>query len=145
MVLNEADKQYIIPSYATFASEWEKLASASAATETFALSSSESLREACKSLIEGESTDCGKTDFSLEHGGSWRNRITNIPISTHSQPVGYRVWRRRQGASALSHDFPSRSGCNTRVGGPGRKGGGHPVDYWRDLEEERGMHQVMTD
>ena len=43
---------YITPTYVTFSSEWDKLASAAQATETFALSSSESLREACKSLIE---------------------------------------------------------------------------------------------
>ncbi|ORX37310.1 adaptin N terminal region-domain-containing protein [Kockovaella imperatae] len=43
---------YIIPTYVTFANEWDKLASASSVTETFALSSSESLKDACKSLIE---------------------------------------------------------------------------------------------
>ena len=36
----------------TFASEWEKLASGPSETETFALSSSESLKEATKLLIE---------------------------------------------------------------------------------------------
>lgn len=43
---------YIIPTYANFSSEWDKLATAPSETETFALSSSESLRDACKSLIE---------------------------------------------------------------------------------------------
>jgi len=43
---------YISPTYVTFASEWDKLATASSTTETFALSSSESLRDAVKSLIE---------------------------------------------------------------------------------------------
>lgn len=43
---------YITPTYVTFATEWDKLASAPSETETFALSSSESLRDACKSLIE---------------------------------------------------------------------------------------------
>ncbi len=43
---------YITPTYATFATEWDKLAGASSITETFALSSSESLKDACKSLIE---------------------------------------------------------------------------------------------
>lgn len=59
-------QQYITPTYVTFASEWDKLADASSETETFALSTSESLRgehflpsskyhltsDACKSLIE---------------------------------------------------------------------------------------------
>ena len=43
---------YIIPTYLNFASEWDKLANAPQETETFALSASESLRDACKSLIE---------------------------------------------------------------------------------------------
>lgn len=43
---------YIVPTYVTFASEWDKLATAPSVTETFALSSSESLRDAVKSLIE---------------------------------------------------------------------------------------------
>ncbi|EIW73462.1 hypothetical protein TREMEDRAFT_70972 [Tremella mesenterica DSM 1558] len=43
---------YISPSYVTFATEWEKLVDAPGETETFALSSSESLKDACKSLIE---------------------------------------------------------------------------------------------
>ncbi|WRT67892.1 uncharacterized protein IL334_004866 [Kwoniella shivajii] len=43
---------YITPTYVTFSSEWEKLADKASLTETFALSSSESLKDACKSLIE---------------------------------------------------------------------------------------------
>ena len=36
----------------TFSTEWDKLAESASTTETFALSSSESLKEAIKSLIE---------------------------------------------------------------------------------------------
>ncbi|WWC88501.1 uncharacterized protein L201_003412 [Kwoniella dendrophila CBS 6074] len=44
---------YITPTYVTFSSEWEKLSSSGFdQTETFALSSSESLKDACKSLVE---------------------------------------------------------------------------------------------
>lgn len=43
---------YITPTYATFSSEWDKLADGPSITETFALSSSESLRDAVKSLVE---------------------------------------------------------------------------------------------
>ncbi|WWC62701.1 uncharacterized protein I303_105298 [Kwoniella dejecticola CBS 10117] len=43
---------YITPTYVTFSSEWDKLADSASLTETFALSSSESLKDACKSLIE---------------------------------------------------------------------------------------------
>ena len=39
-----AGGDYIIPSYASFDSEWKKLESGSSATETFALSAMESLR-----------------------------------------------------------------------------------------------------
>ncbi|OXG33702.1 coatomer subunit gamma [Cryptococcus neoformans Bt120] len=43
---------YITPTFVTFVNEWDKLASSPSLTETFALSSSESLREACRSLVE---------------------------------------------------------------------------------------------
>ncbi|ODO05191.1 coatomer subunit gamma [Cryptococcus wingfieldii CBS 7118] len=43
---------YITPTYVTFASEWDKLAPSPSLVETFALSSSESLKEACNSLVE---------------------------------------------------------------------------------------------
>ncbi|KAL7417416.1 adaptin N terminal region-domain-containing protein [Mrakia frigida] len=43
---------WVVPSYVTFASEWERLKAGSTATEVFALSSSESLKAACDSLIE---------------------------------------------------------------------------------------------
>lgn len=36
--------QYITPTYVTFSSEWDKLAEAASMTETFALSSLESLK-----------------------------------------------------------------------------------------------------
>lgn len=39
-----ADAQYITPTYFTFQTEWDKLGSAASATETFALSSLESLK-----------------------------------------------------------------------------------------------------
>lgn len=43
---------YISPNYVTFSSEWERLKGGATSTETFALSSSESLKAACESLIE---------------------------------------------------------------------------------------------
>ncbi|XAO21508.1 hypothetical protein I312_100261 [Cryptococcus bacillisporus CA1280] len=43
---------YITPTFVTFVNEWDKLASSPSLTETFALSSSESLKEACQSLVE---------------------------------------------------------------------------------------------
>ncbi|KAL0580682.1 coatomer subunit gamma [Marasmius crinis-equi] len=47
-----AGGDYIIPSYSTFGSEWDRLHSAPSVTETFSLSAMESLRAACDSLIE---------------------------------------------------------------------------------------------
>lgn len=52
---------YIVPSYATFSSEWERLKQGATATEVFALSSSQSLKAACDSLIEGA---CASRCFS---------------------------------------------------------------------------------
>ncbi|KIY46305.1 Coatomer, gamma subunit [Fistulina hepatica ATCC 64428] len=43
---------YIVPSYATFGSEWDRLKSAPSATETFALSAMESIKAACDSIVE---------------------------------------------------------------------------------------------
>jgi coatomer protein complex subunit gamma len=47
-----AGGDYIVPSYASFGSEWEKMKLAPSATETFALSAMESLKAACESIIE---------------------------------------------------------------------------------------------
>ncbi|KAG7099800.1 hypothetical protein E1B28_001612 [Marasmius oreades] len=47
-----AGGDYIIPSYATFGSEWDRLHSAHTVTETFSLSAMENLKAACDSLIE---------------------------------------------------------------------------------------------
>ncbi|KAI5124110.1 hypothetical protein M0805_000924 [Coniferiporia weirii] len=43
---------YIIPSYASFSSEWDRLRGGATATETFALSAMESIKAACDSIIE---------------------------------------------------------------------------------------------
>ncbi|CDZ96709.1 coatomer subunit gamma [Phaffia rhodozyma] len=43
---------YIVPSYVTFATEWERLKGGQNSTETFGLASSQSLKAACDSLIE---------------------------------------------------------------------------------------------
>ncbi|KDQ14000.1 hypothetical protein BOTBODRAFT_175125 [Botryobasidium botryosum FD-172 SS1] len=47
-----AGGDYIIPTYVTFASEWERLRGGATATETFALSAMDSLKAACDSIIE---------------------------------------------------------------------------------------------
>ncbi|KZT73207.1 Coatomer, gamma subunit [Daedalea quercina L-15889] len=43
---------YIVPSYATFSSEWDRMRDGATATETFALSAMESMKAACDSIIE---------------------------------------------------------------------------------------------
>jgi coatomer protein complex subunit gamma len=40
---------YIVPTYATFANEWDKLEAGAAATETFALSAMDSIKSECLS------------------------------------------------------------------------------------------------
>ncbi|KAH8835640.1 coatomer subunit gamma [Flagelloscypha sp. PMI_526] len=47
-----AGGDYIVPSYATFGSEWDRLRTGPNATETFALSAMESIKAACESIIE---------------------------------------------------------------------------------------------
>ncbi|CCM03658.1 uncharacterized protein FIBRA_05802 [Fibroporia radiculosa] len=43
---------YVVPSYVTFASEWDRLRGGASATETFSLSAMESMKAACDSIIE---------------------------------------------------------------------------------------------
>ncbi|KAH7886212.1 coatomer subunit gamma [Phlebopus sp. FC_14] len=43
---------YIVPSYASFSTEWERLRSGATATETFSLTAMESIKAACDSIIE---------------------------------------------------------------------------------------------
>ncbi|KZV65596.1 Coatomer, gamma subunit [Peniophora sp. CONT] len=47
-----AGGDYLVPSYANFAQEWERLRSAPNATETFALSAMDSIQAACDSIVE---------------------------------------------------------------------------------------------
>ncbi|KAI0049285.1 coatomer subunit gamma [Auriscalpium vulgare] len=47
-----AGGDYIVPSYANFSADWDRMRGASAATETFALSAMESIQAACDSIIE---------------------------------------------------------------------------------------------
>jgi len=47
-----AGGDYLIPSYATFGSEWDRLRTGPNATETFGLSAMESLKAACDSITE---------------------------------------------------------------------------------------------
>ncbi|KAI0828901.1 coatomer subunit gamma [Trametes gibbosa] len=47
-----AASDYIVPSYVTFASEWDRLRGGVSVTETFALPAMESLKAACNSVIE---------------------------------------------------------------------------------------------
>lgn len=47
-----AGGDYIIPSYASFSSEWDRLRTGATATETFSLTAMESIKAACDSIIE---------------------------------------------------------------------------------------------
>ncbi|VDB94519.1 unnamed protein product [Peniophora sp. CBMAI 1063] len=47
-----AGGDYLVPSYANFAQEWERLRAAPNATETFALSAMDSIQAACDSIVE---------------------------------------------------------------------------------------------
>ncbi|KAI9454836.1 coatomer subunit gamma [Russula earlei] len=47
-----AGGDYIIPSYSNFSSEWDRLRTGASITETFTLSSMESIKAACDSIVE---------------------------------------------------------------------------------------------
>lgn len=47
-----AGGDYIVPSYANFSAEWDRLRGGATATETFSLSAMESIKAACDSIVE---------------------------------------------------------------------------------------------
>lgn len=123
---------YIVPSYAAFATEWDRLRSGATAQETFALTALNSLKsESCQSCLRVELiTDnlfslCSRVRLATGdpwNGGTRRNRISRFSDSAHPQHVWIGLWWRWKGSRSCSYDLPIRERCRVGVNGESREG-----------------------
>lgn len=126
-----AGGDYIVPSYASFNSEWERLKSSPSATETFALSAMESLKG--KMLINLNVGYSFKLDLfsscmrfyhrGTQHGASGWVRDSFIDFSTYPPTIRSGNWRRWLSTRALSNDVLERPGRHTGAGCTSRQAG----------------------
>lgn len=117
-----AGGDYIIPSYATFGSEWDRMRSAPTSTETFALSAMESIkgmfpfRSTDYGLLTCPTLSCVRVDHrSAQHGTSGRHRNTAIGISAYSPTFRSGNGWRWKSVGSLSYDILKRSRRNARA------------------------------
>lgn len=132
--LSAAD--YIVPTYVTFASEWDRLRSGVNITETFSLPAMDSLKgeHMVTLLLQGQVaySVCFSSGVRLDHRNSqyaaarWERRptIANDALTT-TVWAGCRRWR--QGAGAVPDDLLEGPGSRTGTGCPrGKAGVGEP-------------------
>jgi len=106
-----AGGDYIVPSYASFGSEWERMKSAPSATETFALSAMESLKGRLLIPINPfsqsylVSSRLRINHRGAQHGTAWWIRNSFIDFCTHAPIVWLGDWRRWQSPRSLSNDI----------------------------------------
>jgi hypothetical protein len=125
---------YMVPSYANFASEWDRLKSGANLTETFALSALESLKGGSRRLLRvcvHNVVPHSRMRFARrdpQHGTARRHPNARLALGAHAQLVGHRGGRRRQGACpgaddlCLGHGRDAGAGCAGRAGGGGKAG-----------------------
>ena len=128
--LSAAD--YIVPTYVTFASEWDRLRGGVSITETFALPAMESLKgkaPAVRSVAEQSPlTIVLCSCVRLDHRDSqyattgWERRPTVAKRAYAAAVWPCRRWR-RQGTCAVPDDLFEGPGRCARVGCPRRKAG----------------------
>lgn len=117
---------YILPNYASFAAEWDRLREGATATETFALSAMES--------IKGMFLLCPQLAYTLMRGGlilfsgmrldyrdpqygsvGWHGE-PDLLLYTHTAVVRTGDWWWREGSCSLSYDILGERGGNTTTG-----------------------------
>ena len=121
---------YIVPSYAAFATEWDRLRSGATAQETFALTAldslkSKSLQSSLRIKLIADTSSCSRLRLVTgdpRNGGTRRNRISRFSDSAHSQHVGIGLRRRWKGSRSRSYDLPIRERCRVGVDGTSREG-----------------------
>jgi len=124
---------YIVPTYITFSTEWDRLRGGASATETFSLSAMESLKGGftslsfCHWLPTSLFRSCLRFDHrDPQHASAGRHRRYCFNLCSHTATgrVGSRCWRCWEGVGEVQDDVLEDPGRDTRVGRAGRKGGG---------------------
>ena len=95
---------YILPSYASFTTEWDRLRTGHTATETFALTALESLKGTssflCSFFFEVWTDDfrsCLRFDNRItQHGSIRRNRNSYFHLGSYSKSIRNHFWRWRK-------------------------------------------------
>lgn len=121
-----AGGDWIIPSYSTFGSEWDRLRSGPNATETYALSAMDSIKGMShlshilhieRSSYGASSSSCLRFDHrGPEHGTPWWNRGPIFTITTHTAIVWIGCWRRWQSLGPMPNDILPWRRRHSRVG-----------------------------
>ena len=119
---------YIVPSYATFGSEWDRLKGAPSVTETFALSAMESLKGTLSLLRRNANNNRTHSCLRLHHrnprhGTTGRHGSPILAKRTHLAALGLADWRWREDTCSLPDDLLARVGCYARAGRAGGKAG----------------------
>jgi hypothetical protein len=126
-----AGGDYLIPSYANFSAEWDRLKSGATATETFALSAMESIKGSHRyspdpslrrvhGIRSGLRLNCRNP---RSRAAGWLAHA-HEPVRAHDATLRYAHRRRRQSAGALPDDVLTWAGCHARAGRPGGESGG---------------------
>ena len=134
---------YIVPSYVTFASEWDRMRGGVSVTETFSLPAMESLKGAytlpsdCAYVGADDNLSCSGVQLrhrDPQHAASGRLRGAISADSAHVTTFRTCRRRRRQGTCPLPYDILEGAGCHARgrrTGGTAGGGGlGHRCHRW---------------
>ena len=138
-----AGGDYIVPSYSSFAAEWERLRTAATATETFALSAMESLKGMHFLLVWFYwiltilVSRLRLYYRDPQHGTTWWIGTSYVDICAHIAAIGPsdRWWR--EGTRAVSDDIFDQRWCDTRTGCSCRETGGMQscdCGHWRVMD-----------
>lgn len=120
---------YIVPSYATFSSEWDRLRDGATATDTFALSAMESMKGTlAPSLDIAVSHACGSClrlhHRDSQHAAPRRYGGAFKPDRSYITTVRADPWRRRKGPRAVPDGVFEGAGRDPGTGCPCGAGGG---------------------
>ena len=120
---------YIVPSYATFSSEWDRMRDGATATETFALSAMESMKGMRDPNLDvAASHVCGSClrfhHRDSQHAAPGRHGGASKPDGPYITAVRADPWRRRKGARAVPNGLLEGTGRDPRAGSPCGAGGG---------------------
>jgi hypothetical protein len=109
--------EYIVPSYASFQSEWDRLTAATA-TETFALSAMESIKGIFDGFLSFDTcaehaSSCVRLYHRItQHGASRRLGESYIHLSAYAATFWSRHWWCWQSVGSLPYDVRCGSRCH---------------------------------